>query len=68
LKGSTQEQLEEMMTPEKYAKYKEISLPNAEKIVDAYHNFKTPGFRSNVLGDGSAAHKTASILHQLLNP
>ena len=33
LKGSTQEQLEEMMTPEKYAKYKEISLPNAEKIV-----------------------------------
>jgi UDP-N-acetylglucosamine 2-epimerase len=42
--------------------------PNAEKIVDAYHNFKTPGFRSNVLGDGSAAHKTASILHQLLNP
>ena len=31
--GSTEEQLQEMATPEKYAKYKEISLPNAEKIV-----------------------------------
>jgi len=31
--GSTQEQLEEMTSPEKYAKYKEISMPNAEKIV-----------------------------------
>ena len=41
--------------------------PNAEKIVEAYHNFKTPFIQSNVLGDGSAAHKTASILNQLLN-
>ena len=31
--GSTEEQLQEMATPEKYSKYKEISLPNAEKIV-----------------------------------
>lgn len=31
--GSTEEQLQEMATPEKYSKYKEISLVNAEKIV-----------------------------------
>lgn len=31
--GTTDEQLQEMSTPEKYQKYKEISLPNAEKIV-----------------------------------
>lgn len=31
--GSTQEQLEEMTTPEKYAKYKDISKPNVEKVV-----------------------------------
>jgi len=31
--GSTDEQLQEMATPEKYNKYKEISRPNAEKIV-----------------------------------
>jgi len=31
--GSTEEQLKEMATPEKYEKYKEISMPNAEKIV-----------------------------------
>jgi trigger factor len=31
--GSSQEQLEEMTTPEKYAKYKEISKPNVEKVV-----------------------------------
>jgi trigger factor len=31
--GSTDEQIAEMMTPEKYGKYKEISRPNVEKIV-----------------------------------
>lgn len=31
--GSTQEQLAEMMTPEKYQKYSEISRPNVEKVV-----------------------------------
>lgn len=31
--GSTREQLQEMSTPEKYGKYKEISRPNVEKIV-----------------------------------
>lgn len=31
--GSTQEQIEEMTTPENYNKYKEISRPNTEKIV-----------------------------------
>jgi FKBP-type peptidyl-prolyl cis-trans isomerase (trigger factor) len=31
--GSTQEQLEEMMTEENFKKYKEISRPNVEKIV-----------------------------------
>lgn len=31
--GSTEEQLREMATPEKYERYKEISMPNAEKIV-----------------------------------
>ena len=31
--GSTQEQIEEMATPENYNKYKEISRPNTEKIV-----------------------------------
>jgi FKBP-type peptidyl-prolyl cis-trans isomerase (trigger factor) len=31
--GSTDEQLAEMMTPEKYEKYKDISRPNVEKVV-----------------------------------
>jgi trigger factor len=31
--GSTEEQLREMATPEKFERYKEISMPNAEKIV-----------------------------------
>mmetsp|Transcript_15459 Transcript_15459/g.25754 ORF Transcript_15459/g.25754 Transcript_15459/m.25754 type:complete len:527 (+) Transcript_15459:107-1687(+) len=31
--GSTDEQLQEMMTPEKYEKYKELSRKNVEKIV-----------------------------------
>lgn len=31
--GSTDEQLEEMMTEEKYEKYKEVSKPNVEKVV-----------------------------------
>lgn len=31
--GTSEEQLQEMMTPEKYQKYKELSRPNVEKIV-----------------------------------
>lgn len=33
LQGATQEQMEAMLTPEKYARYKEISRPVAEKTV-----------------------------------
>jgi len=38
--GSTQEQLEEMMTPEKYAKYKELSRVNVEKVVKLGMTFR----------------------------
>jgi len=33
LQGSTDEEIQDMMTPEKYGKYKELSRKNVEKIV-----------------------------------
>merc|ERR1711871_574257 len=45
--GSTEEQLQEMATPEKYTKYKEISLPNAEKIVKLGLAFRDIAEREN---------------------
>ena len=41
--GSTQEQLAEMTTPEKYNKYKEISRPNVNKIVTLGMAFRDIG-------------------------
>lgn len=46
--GSTEEQLQEMATPEKYTKYKEISLPNAEKIVKLGLAFRDIAERENI--------------------
>ena len=41
--GSTQEQLAEMTTPEKYNKYKEISRVNVNKIVTLGMAFRDIG-------------------------
>ena len=47
--GSTEEQLREMATPEKFEKYKEISMPNAEKIVKLGLAFRDIAEKENIV-------------------
>lgn len=46
--GTTDEQLAQMMTPEKYDKYKEISRPNVEKIVKLGMVFRDISEKENI--------------------